>query len=528
MPDACLPDGGVRSIPALAQWAAARYGDAEAVVDGTTRLTFRELAALARRATRGAIAQGIEPGDRVAIWAPNSWEWIVAALGALGAGAWLVPVNTRFKGDEAAYVLDRSGAVALFTLRGFLDTDYVALLRDAAPDLPCLEHPVLLAGAHDDEATLDDFLAAGDTVDDADALARIDALGPDDVADVIFTSGTTGRPKGVMLEHGASLRAFDLWARRFGLREGDRYLVVNPFFHCFGYKAGWMACLQQGAAALPLATLDVDRVLELVATERVSALPGPPTLFTSLLDARGGDTDLRSLRIGFVGASTVAPELLRRIRADLPFESLTTGYGLTESTAMVSITRPDDAPERVAYWNGGYPLDGIEVAIAPDQEILVRGFNVMRGYFGDPEATAAVIDADGWLHTGDIGERSPAGDLRISDRKKDIYICGGFNVSPAEVENLLLQWDAISQVAVVGTPDDRLGEVGAAFVVPRSGASLRDADVIEWARAHIANYKVPRWVEIVTALPLNASGKVLKGELRARMERGRMEQERGA
>jgi acyl-CoA synthetase (AMP-forming)/AMP-acid ligase II len=345
---------------------------------------------------------------------------------------------------------------------------------------------------------------------------------------VIFTSGTTGRPKGVMLEHGASLRAFDLWARRFGLREGDRYLVVNPFFHCFGYKAGWMACLQQGAAALPLATLDLDRVLELVATERVSALPGPPTLFTSLLDARGGDTDLRSLRIGFVGASTVAPELLRRIRADLPFESLTTGYGLTESTAMVSITRPDDAPERVAYWNGGYPLDGIEVAIAPDQEILVRGFYVMRGYFGDPEATAAVIDADGWLHTGDIGERSPAGDLRISDRKKDIYICGGFNVSPAEVENLLLQWDAISQVAVVGTPDDRLGEVGAAFVVPRSGASLRDADVIEWARAHIANYKVPRWVEIVTALPLNASGKVLKGELRARMERGRMEQERGA
>ena len=158
----------------------------------------------------------------------------------------------------------------------------------------------------------------------------------------------------------------------------------------------------------------------------------------------------------------------------------------------------------------------------------MRGFNVMRGYFEDPEATAAVIDADGWLHTGDIGERSPAGDLRISDRKKDIYICGGFNVSPAEVENLLLQWDAISQVAVVGIPDDRLGEVGAAFVVPRSGASLRDADVIEWARAHIANYKVPRRVEIVTALPLNASGKVLKGELRARMERGRMEQERGA
>jgi acyl-CoA synthetase (AMP-forming)/AMP-acid ligase II len=426
-------------------------------------------------------------------------------------------VNTRFKGDEAAYVLDRVDAAALFTVRGFLDTDYVALLRDAAPHLRCFDHLVLLAGVRDDEVDFDAFLATGDAVSDADALASIDAIAPDDVADVIFTSGTTGRPKGVMLRHGASLRAFDLWARRFGLREGDRYLVVNPFFHCFGYKAGWMACLQQGAVALPLAALDVDRVIELVATEHVSALPGPPTLFTSLLDAAGDDADLASLRVGFVGASTVAPELLRRIRAELPFESLTTGYGLTESTAMVSITRPDDEPERIAFWNGGYPLDGIEVTIADDHEILVRGFNVMRGYYGDPDATQAVVDVDGWLHTGDIGELAPDGALRISDRKKDIYICGGFNVSPAEVENLLLGCDAISQVAVVGTPDARLGEVGAAFVVPRAGTPLTEADVVEWARAHIANYKVPRRVELVDELPLNASGKVLKGDLRARV-----------
>jgi len=515
MPDPGLPDHGVRSIPALAQWAATRYGDAEAVVDGETRLTFREVAALARRATRSAMAQGIAPGDRVAIWAPNSWEWMVAALGALGAGAWLVPVNTRFKGDEAAYVLDQADAAALFTVRGFLDTDYVALLRDAAPRLRCLDRLVLLGGAHDHEADFDDFLAGGDTIDEADALDRVDSLTPADVADVIFTSGTTGRPKGVMLEHGASLRAFDLWARRFGLREGDRYLVVNPFFHCFGYKAGWMACLQQGATALPLAVLDVEHVVALVAAERVSALPGPPTLFTSLLDAHGG-ADLGSLRIGFVGASTVAPDLLRRIRAELPFVSLTTGYGLTESTAMVSITRPDDEPDRIAHWNGGYPLDGIEVTIADDHEILVRGFNVMPGYYRDPDATAEAIDADGWLHTGDIGELSPDGALRIADRKKDIYICGGFNVSPAEVENLLLECAEISQVAVVGTPDARLGEVGAAFVVPRPGARPSEGDVIEWARAHIANYKVPRRVELVDALPLNASGKVLKGELRAR------------
>ncbi len=515
-------DDPVRSIPALAQWAAARYGDAEAVVDGGTRVTFRELAALARRATRAAMAQGIQPGDRVAIWAPNSWEWIVAALGALGAGAWLVPVNTRFKGDEAAYVLDRADVAALFTVRGFLDTDYVAMLRETAPHLRCLDHVVFLAGARTGEHTFDDYLATGDAIDDADADARIAALGPDDVADVIFTSGTTGRPKGVMLEHGASLRAFDVWARCFGLREGDRYLIVNPFFHCFGYKAGWMACLQQGATALPMPALDLDRLLELVTVERVSALPGPPTLFSSLLDARDGDADLSSLRVGFVGASTVPPELLRRIRDELPFESLTTGYGLTECTAMVSVTRPDAEPEHVAHWNGGYPLEGIEVAIGDDDEILVRGFNVMRGYYEDPDATALAIDADGWLHTGDIGMRDDDGALRISDRKKDIYISGGFNVSPAEVENLLLGFDAISQVAVVGLPDARLGEVGTAFVVLRPGTNTSPGEVIAWAREHIANYKVPRRVEVVDELPLNASGKVLKGELRARLseERG--------
>ena len=325
----------------------------------------------------------------------------------LGAGGWLVPVNTRFKGDEAAYVLAQSDATALFTVRGFLNVDYVSMLRATDPHLRCLDDVVLLAGPVTDpnECTFDDFLTHGDAIDPADADARIAALGLEDVADVIFTSGTTGRPKGVMLEHGASLRAFDAWARCFGLREGDRYLIVNPFFHCFGYKAGWMACLQQGATALPIRALEIDHLLEIVAAERVSALPGPPTLFSSLLDAVGGDADLSSLRVGFVGASTVAPELLRRIRAELPFEALTTGYGLTECTALVSITRPDAEPEHVAYWNGGYPLEGIEVVIADDDEILVRGFNVMRGYYKDPDATARAIDAEGWLHTGDIGAR---------------------------------------------------------------------------------------------------------------------------
>jgi acyl-CoA synthetase (AMP-forming)/AMP-acid ligase II len=511
-----IPARGVRSIPALAQWAARTYGDDEAVVDGDTRLTFRELGALAQQATRATMATGVQPGDRVAIWAPNSWEWIVAALGVLGAGGWLVPLNTRFKGDEAAYVLERADVSALFTVRGFLGTDYPAMLRDACPTLRCLERVVLLGDGDGELPRFADHLATGDAVTPDAATARIDAVGPDDVSDVIFTSGTTGRPKGVMLEHGASLLAFDRWARKFGLRRGDRYAVVNPFFHCFGYKAGWMACLQQGATVLPVAVLDVGALLELIARERVTALPGPPTMFVSLLDG-SGDADLSSLRIGFVGAANVAPELLRRIRAELPFESLTTGYGLTECTAMVSITAPHDPPEHVAYWNGGYPLEGIEVAIAPDDEILVRGFNVMRGYYEDPAATAAAVDADGWLHTGDIGALSDDGALRISDRKKDIFISGGFNVSPAEVEHLLLGHPAVAQVAVVGMPDERLGEVGAAFVVVRDGSTLTPDELVTWARDHLANYKVPRRVELVPELPLNASGKVVKGVLRDRL-----------
>jgi acyl-CoA synthetase (AMP-forming)/AMP-acid ligase II len=454
----------------------------------------------------------------VAVWGPNSWEWIVAALGVLGAGGWLVPLNTRFKGEEAAYVLERADVTTLFTARGFLGTDYPTMLRDACPSLRCLDRVVLLGDTDGDFPGFTAHLATGDTVSPDAASARIDAIAPDDVSDVIFTSGTTGRPKGVLLEHGASLVAFDRWARDgFGLRRGDRYLVVNPFFHCFGYKAGWMACLQQGATVIPLAVLDVDHLVELITRERVTALPGPPTMFVSLLDAHR-DADLSSLRLGFVGASTVAPELLRRIRDELPFRSLTTGYGLTESTAMVSVTRADDPPERVAYWNGGYPIEGVEVAIADDQEILVRGFNVMRGYYDDPEATAAAVDDEGWLHTGDIGALDDDGALRITDRKKDIFISGGFNVSPAEVEHLLLGHPAVAQVAVVGMPDERLGEVGAAFVVVREGATLSGDELVAWAREHLANYKVPRRVELVRELPVNASGKVVKGVLREQLD----------
>ena len=280
----------VVSIPGLVLDAAERFAGREALVDGTpdgaVRLTFPQLADEMRRSTRAAVAAGLQPGDRASVWAPNIHEWILAALGVLGAGGVLVPLNTRFKGAEAAYVLRKSGARMLFTVTGFLDTDYVEMLRGSGEDVPALERIVVLRGdAPEGTTPWADYLAAGESVPAADADARIAAVASDDLSDIIFTSGTTGRPKGAMVTHGQSLKVYDAWTEVIGLREGDRYLIVNPFFHTFGYKAGWMSCIVRGATIVPHAVFDVPAVLARVAEERhhgaagaADAAPGHPQL----------------------------------------------------------------------------------------------------------------------------------------------------------------------------------------------------------------------------------------------------------
>jgi acyl-CoA synthetase (AMP-forming)/AMP-acid ligase II len=373
-------------------------------------------------------------------------------------------------------------------------------------------------------------MAAGQAVPEAEAQRRIDAIRPDDLSDLIFTSGTTGRPKGVMITHGQSVRVYDAWTDVIGLRAGDRYLIVNPFFHAFGYKAGWMSCILRGATIVPFKVFEVPKVLEMVAKERITVLPGPPTLLQGILDfPERSSYDLSSLRLTVTGAAAVPVKLVERLRDEMTFETIITGYGLTESTGTTAMCRHDDDPETIANWSGR-AIPDTELRIVDEQghelprgepgEVVTRGYHVMRGYFEEPEETAKAIDAEGWLHTGDIGVMDDRGYVRITDRKKDMFIVGGFNAYPAEIESLLLGDDRIAQAAVVGIPDDRLGEVGMAFVVPRPGQSLDAEDVIAWAREHMANYKVPRGVEIVDALPLNASGKVLKYELRARAARG--------
>jgi len=514
------------TIGAMVQDRARRSGDAEAVVCGTRRVGFTALGEMVADAARSLIASGIDTGDRVAVWAPNSLEWIVAALGITTAGGVLVPVNTRFRGTEAAYILDRSGARALFTVRGFLDTDYPALLADAGVELSALEQTILISGDTDGAPVgWAEFIDRGRSVPDTDLAPRLASIGTDDPSDVVFTSGTTGSPKGVVMTHGQTLRAYLDWCDWADLREGDRYLIANPFFHIFGYKAGCLASLMRGATIIPVAVFDPGAVLELVERERVSVLPGPPTIYHSLLDHPDRTTrDLSSLRLAVTGAADIPVELIRRVREELPFERILTGYGLTEA-GTVTGSRPDDDFEHIAA-TVGVPWPGFEVRTvdqsgadtAADEpgEVAVRGETVMRGYLDDPEATASAIDAEGWLHTGDLGTFDADGYLRIVGRIKDMFIVGGFNAYPAEIEDLLLRHPRIAQAAVIGVPDDRLGEVAKAFVVLDAGPPLDASEIVEWARAEMANFKVPRSVEFLDELPVNATGKVVKDELRAR------------
>jgi HIP---CoA ligase len=516
------------SIPKMAIDSATRFGAAEAVVDRGRRVSFSGLAADFRRVSAALLASGIERGERVAVWAPNRYEWLVAALGALGAGASVVPVNTRFKAGEVRYILDRSGARVVFTVGDFLGTNYAATLSDLRSQLAKLELVVGFDGPSRVDHAFESFIRMGESIGDASVDARMDEIGSDDACDVLFTSGTTGAPKGVVMTHGQTLRQFSDWCDMAGLIAGDRYLVVNPFFHMFGYKAGCLASLMRGATILPKAVFDVDDVLRTVAAESVTVLPGPPTLYQSILDHPERDRfDLSTLRVAVTGSADIPVELIRRLREELPFRTIITGYGLTEA-GTVTGTGPDDDFTTVAT-TVGRVRPGLEVRIADDAgreqsvgehgEVLVRGYSVMRGYLDDPTETARAVDAEGWLHTGDLGVIDARGCLRVVGRKKDMYIVGGFNAYPAEIENLLLAHPAVGRVAVVGMPDARLGEVGMAFVVVAPGAELKPAELIEWARGAMANYKVPRAVEIVDALPVNAAGKVEKERLRARAAR---------
>lgn len=512
-----------RTVPAAFAAIAARHTSRPALIsEQGDSLTYAELDALRWQATRALLALGVEAGDRVAIWAPNCVEWVIAGLAIHSAGAALVPINTRMRGPEAAYVLEKSGAHVLLCVGDFLKQHYPSLLAEHRPD--SLQHVYVIEHARAGDAGWGDFLTLADTVPQADATARANAVQPDSVMDILFTSGTTGLPKGVVTCHEQNLRVIADWSAVMGMNAQDRYLVVNPFFHSFGYKAGWMAALMAGCCVLPHAVFDASAVMQRIEGDRISVLPGPPTLFISLLnDPSRSQRDLSSLRATITGAAAIAPSLIQQIRDELGFNIVLTAYGLTECCGFVSLCQVDDDAETIATTCGKalpdtevrcVDADNTPVAVGTAGEVVVRGYNVMQHYFDNPEATAATIDSEGWLHTGDIGVLDERGYLKITDRLKDMYISGGFNCYPAEIERTISAHPAVAQVAVIGIPDARMGEVGKAFIVPRSGQQIDETELIAWCRQHMANYKLPRQLAVREQLPTNASGKVLKFQLR--------------
>ncbi|WP_336670895.1 FadD3 family acyl-CoA ligase [Tsukamurella sp. USMM236] len=495
-----------RTIAAALRDAAERFGEHTAVVDGDLRISYADLHRRARDVARAFLAEGIRRGDRVAVCAPNGHEWIEAALGAAYIGAVLVPVNTRYTGPEIVDLLVRTRARGLVVAGPFLGVDRLELVIATAGGLPGDIAAVLRLPEWDGVA------ARGARIADTELDGAAAAVTPDDPSDIFFTSGTSGRSKGAMSTHAQTLANAANWAELVGVTEADRYLIASPFFHIFGYKAGVLAALQFGATIYPAQTFDVTAAFDLIQRERISILPGVPTVHQMLLDHPDrAQYDLSSLRAATTGAATIPVVLIERMRAEL-YERVLTAYGLSEAP-VVTMCRADDGPEVIATTSGRAVRD-MEVRIADDGEILVRGPNVIAEYFEDPEATAKAFDADGWFHTGDAGSMDDAGNLRITDRIKDMFTNGGFNVYPAEIEQVIARIPGVAESAVVGVPEPRLGEVGKAFVVLTAGRELTEDAVIEHCREFLANFKVPRSVEFVSELPRNATGKVLKRVLR--------------
>jgi HIP---CoA ligase len=515
------------TLPRLLRRALDEFPDAEALVDNDVRWTFGDLVANVHRAAAAMIADGVRPGDRVAVWAPNGHRWMMAALGAVSAGAVLVPVSTRYRSAEASWILRKSGASVLVVDDGFLGNDYLGMLAGQSPS--GLRTVVAMRpSANPSAVAWDDFLARGERTEQAELAGREAAVSPEDLCDMFFTSGTTGLAKGVLAAHHQTIAAAQAWCDGVGLARGDRYLLTNPMFHTFGYKAGVLAGLVRGVTLVSRPVFDVDEVLTLIEKERISVFPGPPTVYVSLLDHPGrSGKDLSALRLAVTGATVVPAALVERMRAEL-LPNVIVAYGLTETCGMVSICDPRSDAE-VLSRTVGKPIPGVEVEIwAADGtadgarlpagepgEVMVRGFTVMRGYYQEQAATDAAITPAGWLHTGDIGLVTADGNLRITDRLKDMYTTGGFNVYPAEVEQVIAAHETVSEVAVIGVPDYRLGEVGKALVVPRPGTTAAAGALIAFCRQRLAGYKVPASVEFVGTLPKNPAGKVRKDLLRA-------------
>jgi fatty-acyl-CoA synthase len=533
-----------RSVDGVLQAVAASHPDRPALVVPfqSLRLNFAEFDREVERAARGLIACGLMPGERIGIWAPNCAEWLMTMFAAARAGLILVNLNPAYRSSELEFALRVVGARALVYAPRFKSSNYAAMLSSLIPELSravpgqlrCAAFPELRLlvqlGAERLSGTLsyDELLAAGHGVGAGAVAARRENMDADQVFNIQFTSGTTGTPKGATLTH------FNLVNNGFFVGEGlrltaaDRVCIPVPMYHCFGMVLGVLAAMTHAAASvLPCEGFEPLAVLETVAAERCTALHGVPTMFIAELDhARFKDFDLSSLRTGIMAGSPCPISVMRRVVAEMHLPELTICYGMTETSPVSFQTEPDDSLER-RVGTVGRVHPHVQVKVVDENgrvvprgvagELLTRGYSVMRGYWGDPDRTREVLDAGGWMHTGDLAVIDGDGYCNIVGRVKDMIIRGGENISPREIEEFLYRHPAVSDVAVVGVPDPKFGEAVCACVRLREGMVATEEEIQEFCRGQIAHYKVPRYVRFVESFPLTVSGKVQKYLMREQL-----------
>jgi fatty-acyl-CoA synthase len=533
--------GPALTLGQLLDHAAARFPDREAVVFKGERVSYRDLRGRVDAFARGLLALGLGPGDHVLLWMPNRVEWNVANLGIAKIGAVTVTCNSRYKALEVEYALRQADARALVMVDRFpaARIDYLAILRELCPEVdrpgtgglecqrfPELRHVVVLgddvpAGAVAFEAVERAGRGAGGA-----ALARI-PITPDDPAEMLYTSGTTGDPKGCLLSYRNMYYKCRVYTDLHGWTAADRCLVPVPYFHIFGSMGGIAANCLAGSTQVVMEVFDPGEAMRLIERERVTVFSGVPTMFITILGHPDfGRHDLGSLRTGSIGAAPVPPEIMRRIldrETGLGMDARVV-YGLTEATGGTHWTRPDDSLERRVGTVGVHtpeiedrivdPATGRVLDPGEEGEVCIKGPTLMLGYYRNPDATREKI-RDGWLYTGDMGTKDADGYLRITGRLTDLIIVGGFNTYPAEIENAYLRHPGVLDVSIVGVPDPVMGEVVMAFVIPRPGARLTAEEIVAFGRERIANFKVPRYVEIVDRFPMTGSGKVQKFRQRA-------------
>ncbi|MGC5328386.1 AMP-binding protein [Brevibacillus sp. SYSU BS000544] len=520
---------------------AALYPTKDAVVyqERNVRYTYQDFQRLCNQVAKGIMSLGIQAGENIAIWATNVPEWVTTQFASSKMGGVLVTVNTSYRSHELEYLLRQSESTTLLVIDSYRDANYLSMVREICPELdesepgqlqsarlPHLRNVIFLG--EEKQAGMfswQDLLERSASVTDDELYLRQSSLHPDDVINMQYTSGTTGFPKGVMLSHNNIVNNAIQVASCMNLGPEDRVCLPVPFFHCFGCVMGTLACVATGAAMVPLITFDPGRVLSIVSEERCTALYGVPTMFIAELNNPSFDSyDFSTLRTGIMAGSPCPIEVMKNVVEKMGIRDITIAYGQTESSPVITQTRPDDSIER-RVGTVGRALGGVEVKIVDpitgeeqptgvQGELCTRGYHVMKGYYNMPEQTFKAIDHDGWLHTGDLATMDDEGYFRITGRLKDMIIRGGENIYPREIEEFLYTHPNVLDVQVVGVPDEKYGEQVLACIKVKEGSALTQEEIKEYCEGKIARFKIPHYIQFVTEYPMTASGKIQKYKLR--------------